>query len=413
MTRDNDPVRAQYETYPYPPRDPRDESKRLIEGSPSHLLEIDHYIYAGKRDWRLPFRALIAGGGTGDGAIMLAQHLADRAVPAAVNYIDLSSASLAVAKARAKARGLANISFEQRAIEAVDEEAAFDYIDCCGVLHHLAYPKAGLARLARALKPEGGIGLMVYATFGRTGVYPMQALIRQIADDLPDRERISLTRRLLAQLPPTNWLQRNPFVGDHVTGDDAGVYDLLLHRQDRSYSVPELAELLAGAGLRVSSFIEPARYEPRSYVSDATLLPRFDRLAPLDRAAAAERLAGNLARHVLYAVRADNAGPSVASPDSPDWVPVFRNLDPATVAAGIKPSGTLTAEVDGVILRSPLPPLAPAIAKRIDGRSSLGEIRQALTGEVAKDLDEAAFDRQFRLFYAAFNGLNRLLLRQR
>ena len=28
---------AQYEAYPYPARDPRDEAKRLIIGSPSHL----------------------------------------------------------------------------------------------------------------------------------------------------------------------------------------------------------------------------------------------------------------------------------------------------------------------------------------------------------------------------------------
>ena len=35
----SDPVHAQYETLPYPPRDPRDEAKRLVIGSPSHLPE--------------------------------------------------------------------------------------------------------------------------------------------------------------------------------------------------------------------------------------------------------------------------------------------------------------------------------------------------------------------------------------
>ena len=62
-----DPVRAQYEAYPYPARDPADERKRLIAGSPSHLLEINHYLFAGRRDFTHPFRALFAGGGTGDG----------------------------------------------------------------------------------------------------------------------------------------------------------------------------------------------------------------------------------------------------------------------------------------------------------------------------------------------------------
>src|SRR5262245_37862251 len=106
-----DPVRAQYEAYPYPPRDPRDEAKRLIEGSPSHLLEINHSIFAGRRDFTLPFRALVAGGGTGDGLIMLAQHLADRGAPAEVIYLDLSESARAIAEARAIARRLTNIHF--------------------------------------------------------------------------------------------------------------------------------------------------------------------------------------------------------------------------------------------------------------------------------------------------------------
>ena len=78
----NDPVQAQYEAFPYPLRDPADEKRRLIDGSPSNLKEIDHYVFAGRRDFARPFRALVAGGGTGDGLIMLAQQLADRGTPA-------------------------------------------------------------------------------------------------------------------------------------------------------------------------------------------------------------------------------------------------------------------------------------------------------------------------------------------
>ncbi|MGE0719846.1 MAG: class I SAM-dependent methyltransferase, partial [Alphaproteobacteria bacterium] len=89
----SDPVAAQYEAYPYPARDPRDEARRLVTGSPSHLLEIGHYLHAGRRDPRRPFRALAAGGGTGDGAIMLAQQLADAGADAEVVQLDLSTAS--------------------------------------------------------------------------------------------------------------------------------------------------------------------------------------------------------------------------------------------------------------------------------------------------------------------------------
>ena len=43
-------VRAQYEAYPYPARDPRDESKRLLTGSPSHLDELNHALLASRID---------------------------------------------------------------------------------------------------------------------------------------------------------------------------------------------------------------------------------------------------------------------------------------------------------------------------------------------------------------------------
>src|SRR5271163_4602740 len=100
-------VREQYEALPYPARDPRDEAKRLIVGSPSHLLEIDHYIFGGRRDWSKPFRALFAGGGTGDGAIMLAQQLADLGCSAELVHLDPSAAAQHIAAARAERRGLA------------------------------------------------------------------------------------------------------------------------------------------------------------------------------------------------------------------------------------------------------------------------------------------------------------------
>ena len=106
-----DPVKRQYETYPYPERNPADESARLIEGSPSHPVEIDHFLFGGRRDWSRPFRALVAGGGTGDGLIMLAVKLVEIGCPAEITYLDMSEASRAVAEARAAVRGLTSIRF--------------------------------------------------------------------------------------------------------------------------------------------------------------------------------------------------------------------------------------------------------------------------------------------------------------
>src|SRR5262252_7299478 len=92
---------AQYEAFPYPRRAPRDEAKRLIVGSPGHLREIDYWLFGARRPASQPLRALIAGGGTGDATIMLAQHMARAGRAGGVTWLDLSAASLQIAQARA------------------------------------------------------------------------------------------------------------------------------------------------------------------------------------------------------------------------------------------------------------------------------------------------------------------------
>jgi SAM-dependent methyltransferase len=402
-------VREQYEAYPYPQRDPADEKKRLIVGSPSDMREIDHYLFAGRRDWAEPFTALIAGGGTGDALVMMAQQLADRGTPADLHYLDLSEASARIARARIEVRGLGRLAHFHRGSLLDARRIApgpYDYIDCNGVLHHLEDPAAGLRALAALLKPEGGIGLMVYGELGRTGVYDAQAMLRALCAGRPDPERLTAARALLRALPATNRLRRNPSVGDHLAGGNAGLYDLLLHSRDRAYRVPELAALIDGADLGIVSFIEPARYEPATYLDDAALLERLAALSALERAAFAELLAGNLKTHVCYAAPKARAAGRMARPDDPRAVPYGRDIDFPALARGLA-GGAPTANFDGLTIKLKLPAAAPAILALVDGERSLGAIHAEL--KPAADWDK--FLAGFRQVYAAFNGINRMLLR--
>jgi SAM-dependent methyltransferase len=400
---------SQYEAYPYPKRDPRDEAKRLVVGSPSHLREIDHWIFGAGRPAGRPLNALVAGGGTGDATIMLAQQMTTLGRTGQVTWLDRSAASLAIAQARAQARNLTNIVWEQRSLLDLPGSGLgpFDYIDCCGVLHHLPDPAAGLRAVLSVLAPGGGLGLMVYAPHGRTGVYMIQDVLRRLAPpDEPPQQRLDVARRVMKHLPETQWLRNNRFFDDHINGGDAGLYDLLLNPRDRAYTVPEFADLLGDAGLRVTCWVEPVRYDPAPLLPDPRLRAKLDMMDLTERAALAEALAGNMSVHIVYCVCAGDP-PHQPDPFADTAVPVFRELDGATVARGIRPDGTLSVTFDSLRIPVALPPLASAILPLVDGQRSVGQIGAILAERGTKP---DAFAQAWRQTFTAMVRINRLLL---
>ena len=397
----DDHLAAQYEALPYPWRDPRHETRHLHVGSPSHLLEIDHWLFGAAR----PLRCLFAGGGTGDGAIMLAQQMAWAGRAGHVTWLDRSAAARQVAAGRAQARGLGNIGFVTGSLLDLPEAAAgpFDYIDCCGVLHHLPDPAAGLRALCSALAPGGGMGLMVYAPHGRTGVYMVQDALACLAPPgEPEVHRIETARRVLRHLPATAWLSRNPNFTDITQGGDAGLADLLLNPRDRAFTVPAFHALIAGAGLQIACLIEPMRYDPALLLPDARLRARIATLDPIGRAALAEALSGNMPTHIAYVRRHGDTLPARDHRD-PAAVPVARETGMDVFAGRIRRDGTLPAQFDALQLSVPLPSLAAAILRRIDGVRTVAQI--------AEPFPAKTFDQAWHQVFTALNAMNRLLLR--
>jgi SAM-dependent methyltransferase len=400
---------AQYEAYPYPARDPREEARRLIIGSPSHLREVDHWVFGARRPASRPLNALMAGGGSGDGTIMLAQQMAWAGRPGRVTWLDRSAAARKVATARAEVRGLDNIAFEEGSILDLPRSGLgpFDYIDCCGVLHHLPDPAEGLAALVSVLAEGGGIGLMVYAPHGRTGVYMLQDALRILASaEEPPPARVEVAKRLWKGLPETAWLKKNPWIDDHIRGGDAGLYDLLLNPRDVAFTVPQLAALVEGAGLRVACMVEPLRYDPDTWLTDPKLRARTAALAPMARAALAEAVCGNMGIHIAYCVRAsDPVAP--ADWDAPAAVPVLREIEGPALAKALRQDGLLPVTWDGLRAAVPMPRLAGALLSRIDGKRSWGEI---VDDVVAGGASREATERDRAALGRAMEKLNRLLL---
>jgi SAM-dependent methyltransferase len=370
-------VRRQYEDYPYPHRDPEDERKRLVRTSPTTLETMNHYCFKGRRNFREGFRALIAGGGTGDSTIWLAEQLKN--TDAVIIHLDISDASIEIAKARAAIRGLTNITWMQGSLLDLPtmDLGAFDYIECTGVLHHLSDPPAGLAALRGSLSDDGCMAIMVYGQYARTGVYQMQELMHRINNEQDDsQQKVDNTREVLGELPSSNWFKRGEDLFlDHRSSDGAGVYDLLLHSQDRAYTVGDLYELFDTCGLNIVQFAKMfrANYKPELFLKDQAILDRIAAMELREQRAIGEILSGTLIKHSCYvSPRTD----TVADADDHDNIPIFARK----ARKGFR--NILEGPV-WMITAPPLPPLsfspdkfAQEAFKLIDGKRSIRQIAE-------------------------------------
>ena len=170
----------------------------------------------------------------------------------------------------------------------------------------------------------------------------------------------------MERLPETNWFRRNPFLGDHKASD-SGLYDLLLHNRDRAYTVPEILDWTAGAGLAVTGFQPPLAYDPRALIDDAELTRRIEPLPQAERWALAEELSGAQATpRLLRRAGRRGRGPRRPLPgpeaDATGVVPVVVEIDGPALARrlGRQPLPATVARGAGSPCR--LPPLCGADA---------------------------------------------------
>src|SRR5207302_2801412 len=138
--------------------------------------------------------------------------------------------------------------------------------------------------------------LMLYGKSGRTRVYQLQEMWRRINRDASDvQAKLANSKSVLDSLPKTNWFNRSEdIIGDHNEFGDAGIVDLLLHAQDRPFTVDELYDLVESCGLHVIEMIERGRskYKVESYIRDKQILDRVSALSRKQQQALAELTPG-------------------------------------------------------------------------------------------------------------------------
>ncbi|HEX4709144.1 class I SAM-dependent methyltransferase [Phenylobacterium sp.] len=366
-------VSAFYERHPYPAA--VDDLKGYRELWDDARRRADSHLFWPAQPYRDDRSILVAGCGTSQAA-----KYAVRWPRAKVTGIDVSATSLAATERLRRRYGLDNLEIRQMAVEdAAQLGQAFEHIVCTGVLHHLADPRAGLRALQQALAPEGALHLMVYAPYGRAGVYLLHEYCRRLGIGATAAEIRDLAQALDA-LPRDHPIA--PLL--HSAPDfrsDAGLADALLHPRDRSYSAPQLMELLDDAGLRFGRWTRQAAYLPHCGRPAAT--PHHERLAalpPAEQYAAMELFRGSMVRHSLTAYRSDHPdGASALGVDREGWtdlVPVRladtlavrERLPPGAAAVLINRSHTYTD------LFLPIDAREHKLLTAVDGKRSIAEI---------------------------------------
>lgn len=408
-------VREQYEAYPYPPRDPADERRRLWHAASGDLLLINHHCFGGAKDFRKGFRALVAGGGTGDTAIYMAEQL--RHYDATLVYLDMSAAARQVAEARAEVRGLTNITWVTASIMELPTLGLgkFDYIESCGVLHHLESTEAGLKALKAVLKDDGAIFLMLYGKYGRQAVYDMQALLKTyLPAESSMADQVRMTRELLASLPKTNSFVRDLAAWQsEITADglgDAGLYDLLLHSQDRCFDVPSLYALAKSAGLHLLSFAQEAEaYNPLNHVSDPAIR---EYLATLDlprRQALAEQFIGTKRKHEFFLAREPGRGATLRDDTLAlrSYGTMYSNAP--KVAADMVPGRVIRYPDALGTLQIVVSPITKVIYANMDGKTPLRTLKQRIR-QAVPDATPAAINEEIARVYEQLHPRSLLYL---
>ncbi len=400
-------VREFYERYPYP-RPVESLEKYRHSWQEQQKKRAEYHLFWPNSAYRGNNSILIAGCGTSQAA----KH-AMRWPEAQVTGIDFSATSVRCTEELKRQYHLTNLQVHQLPIEKVNQLGMdFDQIVCTGVLHHLPDPDAGLKALRGVLKPGGSMHIMVYAPYGRIGIYMLQEFCRRVGISATNdgvRDLIVLLRALPAGHPLENLLRQAPDFRY-----EASLVDALLHPQDRAYSVSEVFDYIERAGLNFGRWIKQAPYSV--HCGAMARIPHASRIARLPlrvQYSAVELFRGTMLRHSLVAYRSDCPARQQRINFSGDawlgFVPI-RMPDTICVQEGL-PDGAAGVLINRTHtyrdLYVPINPVEKRLLDEIDGSRCIGEILdRTLTGvqnTAQRDVARSFFERLWWYDQLVFN----------
>jgi SAM-dependent methyltransferase len=397
-------VRAFYESHPYPaPLDNLDRHRELYR-NPDRRRATSLLLWPTERP-RPDRTILVAGCGTSQAVINAMREPAAR-----VTGIDISETSLDHSRKLQQKYGLKNLSLERLAIEDAGRLGElFDEIVCTGVLHHLPDPDLGLRSLRAVLARLGAMRIMVYAAYGRAGVYMIQDYCRLLGVRANEAELRELGVTIGA-LPPDHPIAAVANRAKDFRQPDA-LADALLNPNDRAFTVPELYAWLARCGLKFARWQEQAPYLPQcGAIAAMPHAARLGALPPPGQHAAVELLRGTMTKHNFITWRNDRPGESQPIVfDGEGWLSYVPVRLPWTFSVRERlPAGAAAALINRA---HPFPDLAlpinaaqEQVLAAIDGKRTVGEILRRAAGTAGLDQGREFIERLWRYDQIVFDA---------
>lgn len=293
------PVAEQYEQWVFPlPIDDLEAYCKTgkTDGPAPHVAHLMFWPDGGYINrYQEKLDILVAGCGANAAARYAYQHPKSRVVG-----IDLSANSLAHESYLKEKHNLTNLQLYQMRIEDLEQLGKdFDFIDCVGVLHHLPDPVAGLKSLKKVLRPDGVIGVMLYALYGRSGLYMLQDLFQRLSVSQSASD-VAMVKETLAHLNPDH-LGYPMFQSTWDISFDAGVVDMFLHPIDRAYTVEGCLDFAKAANMNFIGWTDPFFYHPEGlFPGNLGIIQRMNQLPKEQLWANMELLYGGIRMHSFH-----------------------------------------------------------------------------------------------------------------
>jgi hypothetical protein len=215
------------------------------------------------------------------------------------------------------------------------------------------------------------MAIMLYGKAARTGVYLLQDILRRLGAG-QDAEGLAMARELLKFVPPHHYLFEPTGKLPNDLAQDAGIVDMLLHPQDRAYSVPEIMEFVAAAGLVFFGWSDNADYCADRFLSGA-MLEKVLALPATEQWAVVENLALLSSRHDFF-VRKPQAARHLTRFDTDDYLSYVPLVRSGVKLAGDANALVLTRAAPQGAVVTPISRSEALLLEQIDGKKSIAEI---------------------------------------